>query len=545
MDDFGERIEGARKHGGYAERYRAALAQPRGDTLADLWPLPNWEKLIADGVDTKAVCAARAVREAVRPRPKRPYNAQRWRDSVEALVALAGRLLAGEGDPLASVKDLSVSARPAFARAVRLREKALLYAYLGQGRSLKPFDVSLSRVSGTWSIARKHEVLAEDARLDRAAEKLEAHLDQAATGPREPKIEIRQYRSRPGLYFLAARGGQKGTGGNGDGYILLKRFTSLREALDYRRENRRELAEKVRRLRRLPAKHAPGDGRRTGPERRSGDVTRELFEDTFQPRGVQFGDTIPDAERRMLLNRAFDGLMDLADTLGVDPPALFFNERLGLALGARGRGGPPAGHFEPGGNPVINLTRTRGAGALCHEWFHAFDHFAGRLAEVRGDDVFLSEAAVAGTVPLPARADARVRRAARTEKLFKTAFGPQAPITRRAWLLDGYRSKRYWSRPHEMAARAFESCVADALDRDGRQSPFLVSLNDPALWRVWAAAAGVAYEEAYPYLNAEECAAYREGLFALTRDWLEALNTPPAPKAEGVAEAAAEATPYG
>jgi cation transporter-like permease len=72
-----------------------------------------------------------------------------------------------------------------------------------------------------------------------------------------------------------------------------------------------------------------------------------------------------------MLNQAYDALMDLAAIIGVPPKAISLNGSLGLAFGARGSGNYAA-HYEPD-TLVINLTTTKGAGTLAHEWFHALD----------------------------------------------------------------------------------------------------------------------------------------------------------------------------
>ncbi|EBZ5140158.1 hypothetical protein EBP35_26220, partial [Salmonella enterica subsp. enterica serovar Antsalova] len=108
-------------------------------------------------------------------------------------------------------------------------------------------------------------------------------------------------------------------------------------------------------------------------------ATPEKFSDAFGFRGVQFGNYVEGARRQSDLNRAYDSLMDMADVLKVPPKALSLNGRLGLAFGARGKGGKnaAAAHYEPG-QVAINLTKGNGAGSLAHEWFHALDNYFGQ-----------------------------------------------------------------------------------------------------------------------------------------------------------------------
>ena len=136
---------------------------------------------------------------------------------------------------------------------------------------------------------------------------------------------------------------------------------------------------------------------RDGQPHRTGNVAAEDFSKEFGFRGVEFGLWNNQDERQEVMNHAFDGLLDLADVLGVPPKALSLNGDLALAFGARGQGLSGAiAHYERG-HAVINLTKMQGAGALAHEWFHALDHYFGRqdgkassekVQNKRGDTVF-------------------------------------------------------------------------------------------------------------------------------------------------------------
>lgn len=50
---------------------------------------------------------------------------------------------------------------------------------------------------------------------------------------------------------------------------------------------------------------------------------------------------------------------------------------IGIAFGARGRGGSAAAHYEPSEN-MINISKPKGDGCLAHEWGHALDYNFGR-----------------------------------------------------------------------------------------------------------------------------------------------------------------------
>lgn len=122
----------------------------------------------------------------------------------------------------------------------------------------------------------------------------------------------------------------------------------------------------------------PEIANRVGPARRTTDVTREMFVETFAPRGIEFGNWNNQGERQLVMNHAYDGLLDLAEVLGVTPKALMLNGELAIAFGARGHGLSGArAHYETDYG-VINLTKMHGAGSLAHEWFHALDHYLAR-----------------------------------------------------------------------------------------------------------------------------------------------------------------------
>lgn len=129
---------------------------------------------------------------------------------------------------------------------------------------------------------------------------------------------------------------------------------------------------------------------RTGVEYRDGDVSPELFQKTFGFRGGEFGNWLPNDERQSVLNFAYDALMDLSNVLNVPPKALSLNGDIAVAFGSRGHGLSNAtAHYERD-RTVFNLTRIKGAGAVAHEWFHAFDHYLARLDgkanNVRGEE---------------------------------------------------------------------------------------------------------------------------------------------------------------
>ncbi|BDQ35937.1 hypothetical protein SYK_02970 [Pseudodesulfovibrio nedwellii] len=160
--------------------------------------------------------------------------------------------------------------------------------------------------------------------------------------------------------------------------VIKDGFKSREEALKYMVDNAVDIIETNTRIgEEILVK--PENVYRSGVKRRTGDVEPQAFMDDFGFRAVEFGNWNNQTERQEILNHAYDGLMDLADVIGVPPKALSLNGDLALAFGARGQGLSAAkAHYE-GHYGVVNLTKMKGAGSLAHEWFHGFDHYLGRL----------------------------------------------------------------------------------------------------------------------------------------------------------------------
>lgn len=210
-------------------------------------------------------------------------------------------------------------------------------------------------------------------------------------------------------------------------------------------------------------------------------ATPEKFSDAFGFRGVQFGNYVEGPRRQSDLNRAYDALMDMADVLKVPAKALSLDGRLGLAFGARGRGGKnaAAAHYEPGA-VAINLTKGNGAGTLAHEWFHALDNYFGQHdvakdGNVVSGDRFMTARDTRGSLYQPEAYPVR-------EEVYDAFMGVVKAVNnsgmrRRSLLLDDVRSKPYWSTDIEMAARAFERYVQDKAKAAGVENDFLVNIR--------------------------------------------------------------------
>ena len=115
---------------------------------------------------------------------------------------------------------------------------------------------------------------------------------------------------------------------------------------------------------------------------------------TFGLRGLEHGIWMGDDDADTGEASAYGAFTDLAIIVGLPPEMMGFRGRLGLALGARGSG-KFAAHYEPSFR-VINMTKTKGAGSLAHEWGHAMDHWLAESTGARGKSTYCSEGTKTG-----------------------------------------------------------------------------------------------------------------------------------------------------
>ncbi|MDN5925351.1 MAG: LPD5 domain-containing protein, partial [Xanthomonadales bacterium] len=347
-------------------------------------------------------------------------------------------------------------------------------------------------------------------------------------------------------YFIVKKGDAE--------YHHLKEFTTIGEARAYLKEHHAELVQawegvKQRENVTKADMRNKANRSRVGPEYRDGiDVTPEQFADTFGFRGIEFGNWVKQGknarDRQGMLNQAFDALMDLAAIVGVPPRALSLNGTLGLGLGSRGHGWASA-HFESD-RLVINLTKTRGAGALAHEWFHALDNYFARSRvepEFHGDQAAYREQAYVTYRPEPvwvnpdlgragrgtgrAQLESRLKAAGQwdeTQQLEENAkragwqHDPKhpegvrpvvekafaelvqalnaSPMAKRAQAIDKGKSDGYWSRIIERAARSFENYVIVKMADQGISNDYLANVVTPGDFK--------RADARYPYLNPDE-----------------------------------------
>lgn len=569
LEDFGEKLGGARKDMAAAKAKEAIEAMERDlsdGAIADLPLSQTWPESFNDTIEDDEIAAvATVLRGEIPAKPRTDRKLAAWAESVQGARDIVKRLISGEvkvpevlrgmrltwryGESVDKVEFLANIDRKYWP----LIEKVNAY------KSVERTEDGDARETGTYTVLvtikgeeRAHRLEAETVGLAaRMAEKsiLEG-MD--TSGKEKPTLQFEtRYSSKDGVVFINKKGDK--------GYHRLKTFPydkngggaalrrAVNEARAFMREQPEVLAaewEKVKErenVRKDDVRRAENRPR-VGKDWRGGkDATPEMFSEAFGFRGVEFGNWVAQGknakERQGMLNQAYDALKDLADLLGIDSRALSLNGGLGLAFGSRGHG-KFAAHFEPD-TFVINLTKTRGAGTLAHEWFHALDNYFSQMrGEAHGkggkdddrENMYVTYKPEPGFVhrDLPngtprTRAwlemerknnpknsyfaeenwipDPRHPQGVRPEVERNFAALVEAldasPMAERAKKADKDKNG-YWSRIIERSARAFENYIIYKLEQRGQSNDYLANIRPADDF--------VRDDGAYPYLLESEIA---------------------------------------
>jgi len=224
------------------------------------------------------------------------------------------------------------------------------------------------------------------------------------------------------------------------------------------------------------------EAKRVGPDTdlNTVDQQKDFLMKSCEMKGVQWGNSVTDDERKHHLEMTANAFKDLADILGLPEKSISFNGKLGLAIGARGHGTAMA-HYESD-EVVINLTRAKGVGSLAHEWGHFLDNILAKTHNVKAhaDNEFLSEASYWNM------GDASPVKEAMKELIRSEVFTDFKNSTRQA-LIDlmqmGIKEKaEYWMSPRELFARAFEAHISYKLDKSNRENTYLSGGSEGLMW---------------------------------------------------------------
>ena len=506
IDDFGEVLHDAAKHNyTISEKFNADI-DVKAEPLSKSFPIPDYKKLDAEGVDKRVLTFIAHLRHQIPSKPRQAGKLERWTHKVTDARQMASKLLEiGKNGPellidslrkkgqssselkhLSYVLDIAKGIEPD--RINELAKYTIVEAHFthfrGEENVNKWVVTDSSKKSGFGGMGnQQHFDTAEQAQefiRQNVTENFEGNNRKLA------KFDVWSERGKPGIIFLGKKLGP-------NKFIELKQFQKASDARAYIRDNNSELVELLKKKRELRAVRRPDNNPRIGIDHRNGkNVTPDKFDSTFGFRGVQFGNWVEGGKRQDDLNNAFDGLMDLANLLNVPTKALSLNGELGLAFGARGRGGINAAmaHFEPG-QIVINLTKKQGAGSLAHEWFHSLDNYFARMDKLDSGDKksgeYMSEhnrkRGILDKHSLKWREttneDFDVRGVVYDAfKGLKKSIETETKLVERSAKADGSRSKDYWGTVREMTARSFERYVIEKLSDSGYQSDYLANIVD-------------------------------------------------------------------
>ncbi|CQJ10192.1 hypothetical protein ABPD32_002642 [Yersinia enterocolitica] len=504
IDDFGEELKGAAKHkwGQLAESLKADhdIEEIKKQPLSKLFPHPDYTKMHENGIEPEKLALLAALRSFIPTKPGSPYKLNQWAEQVKGVRDLASSIINSHAsvDDIKTIFRSKSSLRSAadaidlisqfkpehMAEASKYSIRSGHYTYF-DGKSY-PGGKTLYELVTPGGMKTDISAGSMPELLPKAKEFIETKINsdkgddalkQAQLTPRQAKLEIYTRRADKSVFI-----GYKGA----MGVLPLKAgFKTPIEARAYLAENRAEIEAKLDKLRKVSREEQrkATNEPRTGIERRKGNVTPEQFSDAFGFRGVQFGNYVEGPRRQSELNDAYDSLIDMAELLSVPTKALSLNGELGLAFGARGKGGTKA-HYEPG-QVVINLTKGNGAGSLAHEWFHALDNYFGTY-DVHGESSgkrsseFITDR-IRPRYEFSSGKRQEITHPVRQEvyDAFKSAVMKvtNSGMRERAAILDSGRSKAYWTTKLEMSARAFERYLLDKAESKGITNDYLVNLR--------------------------------------------------------------------
>lgn len=283
--------------------------------------------------------------------------------------------------------------------------------------------------------------------------------------------------------------------------IILKEFDTQQSMRDFYTNNRQELDDLATTYIENHNVHKGFMRRDTNQERvsedyRQGrDVTAQELADTFGLKAIEFGNWLNQAERQTMLNNAYDSFTDLSRAINIPPNGIGLDKSLSVAFGSRG-GGNYSAHYERAG-VVINLTKTKGAGALAHEWLHALDNY---LAQDKGGYI------------------SRLNQGKFDKEVIQSAVEliseiKKSDFNKRSITADFFRSDGYYQSNIELMARAFETHVINKLEKQGFANDFLANMVKEEDWRL--------APEVYIYPKKEEVQALEPFFDKLIEKWKE------------------------
>jgi hypothetical protein len=466
INDFGQKIGGAKKDLAQESVERMKLItndvlirQP----LSKSFPRPDFAKMCRENrISEEQALRLQYLYLQIEVKPRAEYRLQGWLSRTGTLIAIIR-------DGLEKEESLMDEVRFRRNEFLYFREEMKAAGWPQEDYSPHPYKICRFCEGG--SGVTKGQMIQKRGTLQQCVD----WIKENAGGKKpvaEPQYSIYRYRFS-GEVFITPKGKKN--------VILVRGLKSFEEARIYLEEKPGELKKAYDTFRFIPGERNKCNRPRSGQDCREGrDISPETFASLFPFRGVEFGNWVSQAERAASLNEACDALSDLACVLGTGKTAVTLDGKLALAFGARGSGDASA-HYERE-RKVINLTKTRGAGSLAHEWFHALDNY---LCAKEGNPLLL-----ASEKP----ADMQDKLLAGALQALCTAIG-RSDFYRRSEKIDRIKTKKYWAAMTELAARAFEKHVICKLAEQGYENDYLANIVSFEKY---------ARQEIYPYPTDEE-----------------------------------------
>ncbi|WP_339731362.1 LPD5 domain-containing protein [uncultured Pseudomonas sp.] len=537
IEDAGEKLGGARKDELRGVRERLADMDDEAiasSSLSELWPKDEINRI----EDTFQAASYQTVREYIPAKPRVTYKLTGWVNKVKAAREIIDNLSEiGADATVAKMRKFSPGLRPIADKVELLMgiDRAQ-WGRIGRvSMASGSYNVEGKMTPGSWvevQIDGRNKHFFGKNSIAEALDDVRSTLNLNSAPEKKMKFDV--YTDRGTREVFIAKSGDRET-------RRLATFKTTAEARDYINNSHNSLVaawDAVKNRDNVTKADMRRDLNevRTGRDyRNSADITPDQLLETFGFRGVEFGNWVSqgsgNADRQGMLNQAYDAFMDLADVIGVPPKALSLEGRLGIGFGSRGRGRASA-HFEPD-TIVINLTKTKGAGSLAHEWFHAADnYFAGKRQEraygasressyityrpepmmvnTRYPSQKLTRAkldiyqANHPNAPLYAEENWATDPAhpngvrPQVEKAFAELVETldRSPMAKRAAVLDSGTSDGYWSRIIERGARSFETYVIAKLADQGYRNDYLANVRSLEEFS--------RNQDRYPYLTPDE-----------------------------------------
>ena len=476
LDDFGGKIGNARKdvYSRYGKGYDIEIDYETAP-LSKALPKPDYEAMAADGISQRNIAFVAFMRADLGQRPKGRYARSRtaeWVKKAGMYRVLAQEIMEKRPLDIPDTGDLRVQLDFLQSVPPDLVDKASAYTMheydkLDQ-KTLQPngvvaFEIR-KRTGSRRPIARAEDDM--QAAIKQAVNFLRKPADKKGGDSKRKPIPLGVYTHRSTRKsFIGFK--RVGT------YVRIKDgFDGPVKAQAYLRENREALDAQVEEMRGPPSLRTEANRVRIGKPRRDGDVTPEDF-GLFGLYGLEFGNWVEGPRRQANLNEAYDAMIDMAEALNLEPAALSLSGTLGLAFGARGKGGVNAGaaHFEPD-SIAINLTKKAGAGSLAHEWLHGIDNYFARLnASIEGRKAFsgfMTDLMAPGAV--------RPELYESWKDIVSSFKGTRMLETSKEF--DAlFKGKRYYQTDIELMARAFETYITDKLAKVGITNDYLANID--------------------------------------------------------------------